>query len=183
MEHFSNLFAITVGWPSSHIFDHFLFLLATEEMCQSSCHKKLQRLVLEVENQILQDDHEVCWIAIQCSKISPCNVWAFQIILPTDDGFYSDGISIKLCVLPAMSKIRYCFVKHSILFFFDLVCKKISLITRWFISPSNFGLKTTLANKFDKGDQACSIGLYAEYLVAYVDTERRSKFSSWKSLK
>ena len=69
-----------------------------------------------------------------------------------------------------MSKIRYCFVKHIILFFFDLVL---------LLPPSNFGLKTAPANKFDKGDQACSIGLYAEYLAAYVDAKRRSKFSSW----
>ena len=41
-----------------------------------------------------------------------------------------------------------------------------------FLCTSNFGLKTTPANKFDKGDRACSIGLYAEYLAAYVDTER-----------
>ena len=41
-----------------------------------------------------------------------------------------------------------------------------------FLCTSNFGLKTTPANKFDKGDRVCSIGLYAEYLAAYVDTER-----------
>ena len=41
-----------------------------------------------------------------------------------------------------------------------------------FLCTSNFGLKTTPANKFGKGDRVCSIGLYAEYLAAYVDTER-----------
>ena len=174
-------------------------------MCQSGHPEMFRRLVLVVENQILQDDHEVWWIAIQCNKIGLSIVWTpyrlndgpsggtcfythfsnvyidvdlsmvlwkslyswiiapFEIILPTDDGFYSDGISIKLFVLPAMSKIRYCFVKHSILFFLILFAERFLWSQGGLLSPSNFGLKTTPANKFDKGDQACLIGLYAEY--------------------
>ena len=55
-------------------------------------------------------------------------------------------------------------------------------IVVYLLSPSNFGLKTIPANKFDKGDQACSIGFYTEYLATYVDTKRRSKFSSWSKI-
>ena len=71
MEHFSLL---RLAGLHHSIFDHFLFLLAAEEMCQSGRHEMFRRLVLVVENQILQDDHEVCWIAIQCHKIGICNV-------------------------------------------------------------------------------------------------------------
>ena len=71
MEHFSLL---RLADLHHSIFDHFLFLLAAEEMCQSGRHEMFRRLVLVVENQVLQDDHEVRWIAIQCNKIGLCNV-------------------------------------------------------------------------------------------------------------
>ena len=107
---------------------------------------------------------------------------SFQIILPMDNGFYFDRTSIKLCILSAArSDIAWSLTVYS----FSLILFEERFL--WshggLLSPSNFGLKTTPANKFDKGDQAWSIGLYTEYLAAYVDTERRSKFSSWKNLK
>ena len=74
MELFQACLLLRLAGLHHRIFDHFLFLLAAEEMCQGGRHEMFRRLVLVVENQILQDDHEVRWILIQCNKIGLCNV-------------------------------------------------------------------------------------------------------------
>ena len=174
------------------IFDHFLFLLAAEEMCR---HEMLWRLVLVVENSILQDDDEVHWIAIPYNKIGLCNVWkplrfndgpsggaSFYTHFPNP--YIGEDLSITLWKsflqsnnpphfkLSSPQKMAFILTGYPLNSAFsqqwarsDIALSNtaysfslISFGERFFwshdglLSPSNFGLKTTLANEFDKRD-------------------------------
>ena len=65
MEHFSLL---RLAGLHHRIFDHFLFLLAAEEMCQSGRHEMFRRLVLVVESQMLQDDHKFTGLPFSATR-------------------------------------------------------------------------------------------------------------------
>ena len=71
----------------------------------------------------------VLWKSLFTVEKSPY----FKLSSPLVMAFILTGFPYNLCALPVTSNIVDCFLKHNIFFFYDLVCRKVSLIRRWFI--------------------------------------------------